>query len=102
MRTKELDKLGREQLDKLGREQLDKLGREVDEAFKRINKLEHDCARDTPALNGGAICDTKTADYLRKRDTLIKYLREKTTESDWHGVSDAANDLRVLEAEHAK
>jgi hypothetical protein len=83
--------------------QLDKLGREVDEAFKRINKLEHDCARDTtPTKQHVTICDTKTADYLRKRDILIKYLREKTTESDWHGVSDAANDLRVLEAEHAK
>jgi hypothetical protein len=93
MRTKELDKL----------EQLDKLGREVDEAFKRISKLEHDCARDTtPTKQHVTICDTKTANYLRKRDTLIKYLREKTDEKDWHGVSDAANDLRVLEAEHVK
>jgi predicted cupin superfamily sugar epimerase len=77
MRTKELDKLG-----------LDKLGREIDEAFMTARATQRQ--------------RTKTADYLRKRDTLIKYLREKTDESDWHGVSDAANDLRVLEAEHAK
>jgi hypothetical protein len=34
-----------------------------------------------------------------KRATLIAYLQEKTKEGDWHAVSDAANDLRVLEAD---
>lgn len=34
-----------------------------------------------------------------KHQTLVKYLKVKTTEGDWHGVSDAANDLRVLEAQ---
>jgi hypothetical protein len=34
------------------------------------------------------------------REALITYLLIKVTESDWHGVSDAANDLRVLEAQH--
>lgn len=33
-------------------------------------------------------------------ETLIKYLRVKVEQADWHGVSDAANDLRVLEAQH--
>lgn len=33
-----------------------------------------------------------------KRDILIEYLKVKVSECDWHGVSDAANDLRVLEA----
>lgn len=28
----------------------------------------------------------------------IDYLLMKVRERDWHGVSDAANDLRVLEA----
>jgi hypothetical protein len=32
--------------------------------------------------------------------TLIAYLLDKAQQRDWHGVSDAANDLRVLEAEH--
>lgn len=32
------------------------------------------------------------------RETLIAYLKLKVEEADWHGVSDAANDLRVLEA----
>lgn len=36
--------------------------------------------------------------YLKARSTLIAYLLTKVKESDWHGVSDAANDLRVLEA----
>jgi hypothetical protein len=39
------------------------------------------------------------ADYHSRRDTLIAYLRVKCDQADWHGVSDAANDLRVLEAE---
>lgn len=35
-----------------------------------------------------------------KRRALIDYLRMKADEADWHGVSDAANDLRELEARH--
>jgi hypothetical protein len=31
-------------------------------------------------------------------EVLIKYLDHKVDERDWHAVSDAANDLRVLEA----
>jgi hypothetical protein len=30
---------------------------------------------------------------------MIDYLLLKVNENDWHGVCDAANDLRVLEAE---
>lgn len=30
-------------------------------------------------------------------EVLIKYLYAKAEERDWHGVSDAANDLRVLD-----
>lgn len=36
--------------------------------------------------------------YQFQRQVLIDYLRTKVEEADWHGVSDAANDLRVLEA----
>lgn len=35
-----------------------------------------------------------------RHERLIAYLEMKVQERDWHGVSDAANDLRVLEAEH--
>jgi hypothetical protein len=28
---------------------------------------------------------------------LVQYLKAKVETADWHGVSDAANDLRVLE-----
>lgn len=31
---------------------------------------------------------------------LREYLYAKYREGDWHGVSDAANDLRVLEAQY--
>lgn len=30
---------------------------------------------------------------------LVAYLRAKVEARDWHAVSDAANDLRVLEAQ---
>jgi hypothetical protein len=47
------------------------------------------------------IHDSKNyADYATQRAVLIDYLRVMTTRCDWHGVSDAANDLRVLEAEN--
>lgn len=34
----------------------------------------------------------------KARQILIDYLVVKVLEADWHGVADAANDLRVLEA----
>lgn len=34
-----------------------------------------------------------------QRAALITYLKAKLEQCDWHGVSDAANDLRVLEAQ---
>lgn len=36
--------------------------------------------------------------YEEHRSVLIAYLKAKIEISDWHGVSDAANDLRELEA----
>ena len=32
-----------------------------------------------------------------ERNVLIAYLRIKVASADWHAVSDAANDLRVLD-----
>lgn len=37
------------------------------------------------------------SDLKLRRLILIDYLKEKLKECDWHGVSDAANDIRVLE-----
>ena len=36
------------------------------------------------------------------RETLIAYLLVCVRNNDWHAVSDAANDLRVLEARTGK
>lgn len=36
--------------------------------------------------------------YEEKRNVLIAYLKLKVEECDWHGVSDAANVIRVFEA----
>jgi hypothetical protein len=40
--------------------------------------------------------------YQEQREMLITYLKLKTFQEDWHGVSDAANDLRELEAKQKK
>jgi len=37
--------------------------------------------------------------YEEDIKVLIDYLYMKAKQRDWHGVSDAANDLRVLEAD---
>jgi phage/plasmid primase-like uncharacterized protein len=42
----------------------------------------------------------KYAAYRAARAILIEYLQLKVAEADWHGVSDAANELRVMEARH--
>lgn len=36
-----------------------------------------------------------------QHSALLSYLSVKVEAADWHGVSDAANDLRVLEAQIA-
>lgn len=41
---------------------------------------------------------SSTLDFETKRRSLIEYMKVKMDEGDWHAVSDAANDLRVLEA----
>ena len=40
--------------------------------------------------------------YEIERDVMRQYLKHKLELDDWHGVSDAANDLRVLEAAHGR
>lgn len=40
-----------------------------------------------------------TPTVANDREVLIAYLKMKVEQADWHGVSDAANDLRVLEAQ---
>ena len=43
--------------------------------------------------------DRDYEDYDVQRLILIEYMKVMIERRDWHGVSDAANDLRVLEAE---
>lgn len=52
---------------------------------------------DIPEMSDDEI---RRTDLRRNHQVLIDYLLMKAEEHDWHGVSDAANDLRVLEAEH--
>jgi len=40
--------------------------------------------------------------YEKNRAAYIEYLLMCVRLGDWHGVSDAANDLRVLEAKEMK
>jgi hypothetical protein len=37
-------------------------------------------------------------DLRRQIDKLVDYIKLKIEQKDWHGVSDAANDIRELEA----
>jgi hypothetical protein len=41
----------------------------------------------------------KSDQVIQHRNTLIHYLEHKVKICDWHGVSDAANDLREIEVE---
>jgi hypothetical protein len=45
-----------------------------------------------------ALTPSKT-EYEAHHEALVAYLHEKVKISDWHGVADAACDLRVLEAQ---
>lgn len=43
---------------------------------------------------------TDYADYETQRRILMEYLQVMVARGDWHGVADAAMDLRELEAEN--
>jgi len=43
--------------------------------------------------------ETRAAQRRRWRQVLIAYITMKQEQEDWHGVADAAMDLRELEAE---
>ena len=45
---------------------------------------------------------TNYHDHAAQHKILMEYLLVMVARRDWHGVSDAANDLRVLEAEAKK
>ena len=38
--------------------------------------------------------------FKERKNAYIQYMKMNIELEDWHGVSDAANDLRVLEAEY--
>lgn len=40
----------------------------------------------------------KVFDLIREREILIAYLESKMKTQDWHGVADAAMDLREVDA----
>lgn len=40
--------------------------------------------------------------YEEQRRILVEYLKMKVEQQDWHGVADAAMDLRELEARNVK
>ncbi len=42
------------------------------------------------------------SDEMTDRDILIQYMLMKVRQEDWHGVSDAANDLREMDAKEKK
>ena len=39
---------------------------------------------------------------VSKTEVMVAYLLLKVQQRDWHGVADAANDIRVMEAEEKK
>jgi len=41
-------------------------------------------------------------DFETRKKAYIDYMRMNIEQEDWHAVSDAANDLRVLEASFTK
>ena len=40
----------------------------------------------------------RIVELVERRNVLITYLRVKLVEQDWHGIADAANDLRETDA----
>jgi hypothetical protein len=63
---------------------------------------ENMAARRTKALGESMKQTISEHEYEKNRAAYIEYLLMCVRLGDWHGVSDAANDLRVLEAKEGK
>ena len=53
---------------------------------------------DTDAIAGGG----EDMSQVSAIEVMTAYLLLKVRQRDWHGVADAANDIRVMEAEAQK
>jgi len=53
-------------------------------------------------INTDTLNSHTPSEYEKNRAAYIAYLLMCVRLGDWHGVSDAANDLRVLEAKEMK
>ncbi len=62
-----------------------------------MNKVNYPNQALNPLPQGLGELDGKILKLEGQHATLVAYLRTKLDQRDWHGVSDAANDLRVLE-----
>lgn len=60
----------------------------------KVRRQQRKRAREQASITA-VIIDVRN-DY----DTLVEYLAMKVRHCDWHGVSDAANDIRVFVAQH--
>lgn len=46
--------------------------------------------------------DNEFLSYEKQKQVLVEYLKMKVYREDWHGVSDAAMDIREIEKEIEK
>lgn len=44
------------------------------------------------------VLEPTPGDLLRRRAHFVQYLKDRTAVEDWHGVMDAAADLREIDA----
>ncbi len=54
---------------------------------------------ESTGVGGGDGADMRQVSEI---EVMIAYLQLKIRQRDWHGVADAANDIRVMEAEEKK
>jgi hypothetical protein len=40
--------------------------------------------------------------YVRQKRVLVDYMQVKIEQEDWHGVADAAMDIREMEAKYKR
>jgi hypothetical protein len=54
---------------------------------------------ESTGVGGGGGDDMR---QVSETEVMVAYLLLKVKQRDWHGVADAANDIRVMEAEEKK
>jgi len=77
----------------------EEVAKKVAAEASRLLREEYERSKEAASKRDDEPRVLRLAELRRRRETLVDYARDELEAGDWHGLSDAANDLRELDVE---